>query len=114
MSADHATPLNKYYGQQITKEIFGPSEFNGFDSYEPNVIPMGKNDYEDITSEFYVSMKSFVQNKCFEYADFQNSKFKSSKTQTTVIDPIEKHASFWVLDKIFLNLNEFPYVKGQF
>ena len=97
MSADHATPLNKYYGQQITKEIFGPSEFNGFNSYEPNVMPMGSNDYEDITSELYVNMKSFVQNKCSEYADFQNSKFKSSKTQTTVTDPIEKHASFWVL-----------------
>ena len=113
MSADHATPLNKYYGQQITKEIFGPSEFNGFDPYEPNVMPMGSNDYVDITSEFYVNMKSFVQSKCFD-ADFQNSKFKSSKTQTTVTDPIEKHASFWVLGKIFLNLNEFPYVKSQF
>ena len=76
-SAGHATPVNEYYGQKITKAIFGPSKFNGFDSYEPNVMPMGSNDYEDITPEFYVSMKSFVQNKCFEYADFQNSKFKS-------------------------------------
>ena len=111
MSADLATPLNKYYGQQITKEIFGP---NGFDPYEPNVMPVGSNDYEDITSELYVSMKSFVKNKCSDYVDFQNSKFKSSKTQTTVTDPIEKHASFWVLGKIFLNLNEFRYVKSKF
>ena len=92
ISADHETPVNTYYGQKITKAIFGPSTFNGFDSYEPNVMPMGSNDYENITSEFYVSMKSFVQNKCFEYADFKNSKFKSSKNQITVTDPIEKHA----------------------
>ena len=81
MSAGPATPLNNYYGQQITKAIFRPSKFNGYDSYEPNVMPMGSNDYEDITSEFYVSMKSFVEIKCFEYADFQKRKFKFSKNQ---------------------------------
>ena len=75
VSGNHETPTNQYYGQKITKDLLRPSRLNGWEEPEPNVIPIGSNDYEDITSEFYVSMKSFAENKCLQYVDYQSSKF---------------------------------------
>ena len=75
ISGNHETPTNQYYGQKITNDILRPSRLNGWEEPEPNVIPIGSNDYEDITSEFYVSMKSFAEKKCLQFVDFQNCKF---------------------------------------
>ena len=64
---------NAYPGQEINQKLFHTRDNNGI-LYNPNVIPIGTEDYEDITSSIFVNMKSFVEKKCEELDEYFKSK----------------------------------------
>ena len=64
---------NAYPGQEINQKLFHTEDANGI-LYNPNVIPIGTDDYVDITSDIFLSMGFFVEKKCEELDEYFKSK----------------------------------------
>ena len=68
------TIFSTYWGQEISQYLFENDTRFGI-KYNPNVIPIGSEDYTDILSKDFLSAKDFIEKKCVQLDEYFSSKF---------------------------------------
>ena len=70
-----SSTTSKYWGQEISEHLFEDDTRFGI-KYNPNVIPIGSEDYKNIEKKDFLSAKDFIEKKCVQYDEFLSSKLR--------------------------------------
>ena len=115
----NAGRFNQYWGESIRHDLFQTDRssiyYPGFNTgitfkYDPQVIPIGTDDFEQITNDTFTDLGSFVNEKCSSYVKHMRSEYGNQYYQNQAADHVPMSTmELRTHDEEFEDYNDYEY-----